>query len=122
MVLVVLRLPFQLHAAGAAVLLGFQPHDIPILVGEGLLDPIGEPGQQSCKYFLTHDLEQLRGNRRWFNRARRVVAARWSKEERGQASRARTSPQQEQPGSASLKKNQRRSKPHPSISNQQPKH
>jgi hypothetical protein len=44
-----------------AKFLGMSPHDIPILVANGLLKPLGNPGQSTVKYFATVTLQELCG-------------------------------------------------------------
>ena len=57
----VLRLPpARVVAEEAAWLLGFAPHDIPLLVNAGLLKPLGHPPASGTKYFATAMLLKLR--------------------------------------------------------------
>jgi len=57
----VLRLPpARVVAEEAAWLLGFAPHDIPLLVNAGLLKPLGQPPASGTKYFATAMLLKLR--------------------------------------------------------------
>jgi hypothetical protein len=53
--------PARLYAEQAATYLGFKPHDIPVLLGAGLLKPLGGSwAAQMIKYFATAELEKLR--------------------------------------------------------------
>lgn len=70
-------LPARLNAEQAAAILGFQPHDMSVLIAAGLLKPLGKPVQNSVKYFATADLEGLRQDVRWLGRATDAVQARW---------------------------------------------
>jgi hypothetical protein len=45
------RLPGRLNTTEAAVLLGFQEHDIPVLIAGKLLTPLGRPAPNAPKYF-----------------------------------------------------------------------
>ncbi len=73
----VFRLPARLDARQTASLLGFQAHDIPVLVAAKLLDPLGKPVPNAPKYFATCVLEELRCNPDWLDRASRAVSRHW---------------------------------------------
>ena len=45
------RLPGRLNTTEAAILLGFQEHDIPALTFAKLLAPLGKPATNAPKYF-----------------------------------------------------------------------
>jgi hypothetical protein len=51
--------PARLTAEEAAWYLGFQAHEIPILVAKGLLKPLGRPPTTGVKYFATTVLAEL---------------------------------------------------------------
>ena len=53
-------LPARLNALEAAWYLGFQPHEISILIGADLLKPLGHPSANTGKFFLTTSLAELR--------------------------------------------------------------
>jgi hypothetical protein len=71
------RLPARLDVKQTASLLGFQPHDIPVLVAAKLIQPLGKPVPNAPKYFAACVLEELRGNPDWLDRATRAVSRRW---------------------------------------------
>ena len=71
------RLPGRLDAAQTAALLGFQPHDIPVLVAAKLLRPLGRPASNGQKYFATCELEEFRVNREWLDAASRTINRHW---------------------------------------------
>jgi hypothetical protein len=71
------HLPANVSAELAAAYLGFAPHEIPILVGKGLLKPLGHPAQNSPKFFLMVTLEELRRDEKWFGKARDAIADFW---------------------------------------------
>jgi hypothetical protein len=50
------RLPARLNSTEAALLLGFQEHDIPALLAAGLLRPLGKPAQNAPKYFAAVEI------------------------------------------------------------------
>jgi len=64
-------LPARLNAEQTAALLGFQPHDIPALVGAGLLHPLGRStkGKNTVKYFAMVDVEERRRDPKWLSKA-----------------------------------------------------
>ncbi len=71
------RPPGRLNVSQAAWFLGFQSHDIPILMKARLLKPLGNPTLQSVKYFSLNELEVLRNNRDWYSKACDVLARHW---------------------------------------------
>lgn len=73
----VYRLPARLDARQTASILGFQAHDIPVLVAAKLLEPLGKPVPNAPKYFATCVLEELRCNPDWLDRASRAVSRHW---------------------------------------------
>src|SRR5512140_453020 len=73
----VVRLPGRLDGRQAGTLLGFQPHDIPVLIAAKLLQPLGKPMANSPKYFAACVIEELRCNPDWLDRATRAVSRHW---------------------------------------------
>ncbi len=73
----VARLPARVDSNGAAILLGFSAHDIPVLVAAKLLVPLGRPRPTSVKYFCVADLAIHAGNAAWLTRATTCVGAYW---------------------------------------------
>jgi len=53
------RLPARLDAQQVAELLGFHEHDIPILIREKLLKPLGRPAPNASKYFAASEITSL---------------------------------------------------------------
>lgn len=70
------RLPARLNSEQVAQLLGFQPHDIPLLTKSGLLKPLGGGPRNSVKYFASCEVDQFRNDRRWLDKATRAVSRR----------------------------------------------
>jgi hypothetical protein len=66
--------PARLDATQAAWFLGFELHEIPILVAANLLKPLGHPARNSTKFFATQALEQLRRDEKWLARASDAIA------------------------------------------------
>ena len=58
--LCVLQTPARLTPEQAAWYLGFQPHDIAVLVQTGLLKPLGSPPPNAMKHFAATVLEEFR--------------------------------------------------------------
>ena len=52
------RVPARLHSSEVAGMLGFQDHDIPVLVVARLLIPLGKPAANAPKYFALVDVWQ----------------------------------------------------------------
>jgi|SRR6516164_7336336 hypothetical protein len=69
--------PARLNATQTAWFLGFETHQIPILVAAGLLKPLGHPPRNGTKFFATETLEQLRRDEKWLARASDAICAHW---------------------------------------------
>ena len=76
-ILKVQRLPARLHAEEAACLLGFQAHDIPILIKAGVLKPLGSPVPNAVKYFATITVLRLMESEELLHRATKAVSNYW---------------------------------------------
>jgi hypothetical protein len=70
-------LPARLDIQQVAERLGFQPHDITVLVAAKLLRPLGRPAPNSKKYFATIEVEKLCKDREFLDRCTRAIACRW---------------------------------------------
>ena len=70
-------LPARLDATQAAWYLGFEPHEIPILIDGSLLKPLGKPARNCTKFFGSETLAQLRHDEKWLARASDAIAAYW---------------------------------------------
>ena len=69
--------PARVKAEEAAWYLGFAPHEITILMAEGLLKPLGHPPLTGVKYFSTSNLEELRRDMKWLARASDCIVNYW---------------------------------------------
>jgi len=69
--------PARLDAMQAAWFLGFELHEIPILIAGNLLKPLGHPARNGTKFFATQALEQLRRDEKWLARASDAIANYW---------------------------------------------
>lgn len=70
------RLPGRLNAEETAAVLGFQPHDIPVLVRAGLLKPVGGGPRNCVKYFHSATIERNRIDERWHDKAAKALLRR----------------------------------------------
>ena len=70
-------LPARIKVEEAAWYLGFAPHEITILMAEGLLKPLGRPPTTGVKYFSAVALEELRRDQKWLARASDCVVQYW---------------------------------------------
>jgi hypothetical protein len=85
------RLPARLNSTETCVLLGFQEHDIPILIAAKLLSPLGKPVANAPKYFAATEILALAQDLNWLNKATKAVALRWrAKNGRGQQADQKT--------------------------------
>ena len=75
----VYNLPARLTVEETAKQLGFAPHDIPVIVGAGLLNPLGAPAPNAPKFFATIVIQQLASDARWLDKATRAVGKYWQK-------------------------------------------
>ena len=67
-------LPARLHVKMVAQLLGFGESEIPILMGKGLLKPLGKPAPNAPKFFASVEIERLCQDVDWLNQATRCVS------------------------------------------------
>ncbi len=70
-------LPARMKTEEVAWYLGFSQHEIPILVADGLLKPLGRPPETGVKYFATVTLEELRRDPKWLGRASDSIVNYW---------------------------------------------
>jgi hypothetical protein len=80
-------LPGRVSAEKAAELLGFAPHDIPVLIRRGLLKPLGHPAPNAPKFFAGCDILELKADRGWLDRASKAVAENWRQKNKRRALR-----------------------------------
>lgn len=70
-------LPARLNGEEAGWLLGFAVHDVPVLVANGLLKPLGHPSENCVKFFALSALEPLRNDLKWLSRATDTILEYW---------------------------------------------
>jgi hypothetical protein len=71
------RLPGRLNTAEAALLLGFQEHDIALLIAAKLLVPLGKPARNAPKYFAAVEIVANAADSEWLAKATRRLAKHW---------------------------------------------
>lgn len=69
--------PARLGIEETAWFLGFNSHDIPVLVSAGLLKPLGRPAASGSKFFATVELQNLRADVRWLAKASDAIVHYW---------------------------------------------
>jgi hypothetical protein len=97
----VIQMPARVGAEEAAWLLGFAPHDIPVLVSAGLLKPLGHPPASGTKFFATSTLLKLRDDLNWLARASDAIVRHWQtknarKQQNGHSVRPHLQPVQDE--------------------------
>ena len=80
------RLPARLNVEQAAVVLGFQGHDIPVLVRCKLLKPLGNPMPNAPKYFSAAEVEKHARDPGWLDRATKCLSQHWHKKNQNRRS------------------------------------
>jgi hypothetical protein len=76
-------LPHRLTVVEAGWLLGFTPVDLTILAGCNMITPMGKPSQNSTKYFATVQIEALRDNVEWLDKATCLLNQYWREKNAG---------------------------------------
>jgi hypothetical protein len=72
--------PGRVTAEQAGWILGFEARDIPILVRAHLLKPLGNPNPCSHKYFAGSEIEILKKDAQWLDKASRVMRKYWEQQ------------------------------------------
>src|SRR5450631_2494350 len=70
-------LPAGMSSDETAWHLGFEPHEVSILLNAGLLKPLGHPAANSTKYFFADALEALRYDEKCLSKASDAIAVFW---------------------------------------------
>lgn len=73
------HLPARLTTEETDWFLGFKAHQISILVGAGLLKPLGHPAPNSVKYFAITVLCELKQDVNWQSRSSNEIMQFWQK-------------------------------------------
>jgi hypothetical protein len=67
----------RLDAGETAKVLGFSTNDIPVLITEKMLKPLGKPVPNSTKYFSAYVIAGLADNPEWLNEATQIIYDHW---------------------------------------------
>ena len=67
----------RLNPAEAAKLLGFQEHDIPVLIAKKLLKPLGKPKPNAQKYFSWIQVISCLHDDEWLSKATQAIYDHW---------------------------------------------
>jgi len=70
-------IPARIDAKQTAVILGFQEHDIPVLVNVGQLEPLGKPMPNARKYFARVQILEVADNPAWLSKATKAIYQHW---------------------------------------------
>jgi len=70
----------RLNAEQAGWVLNCQPHDIPALIAARLVKPLGNPSQNSAKYFCTADILEAAKDRAWLVKLTSAINNHWQKQ------------------------------------------
>jgi hypothetical protein len=84
------RLPARLNTSEAALLLGFQEHDIAVLIAARLLAPLGKPAANSPKYFAAVEIAERAANADWLSIATKAIGKHWLRKNRRKQARGET--------------------------------
>ena len=71
------ELPARIDGKVAAKLLGFNPHDIPILMRKKHLTPLGNPKSNSPKFFHKLDIFKKSIDSGWLSKATKCISENW---------------------------------------------
>jgi hypothetical protein len=71
------RLPGRLNTSEAALLLGFQEHDIALLIAAKLVVPLGKPAPNAPKYFAAVEILARATDPPWLAKATMTLAKHW---------------------------------------------
>src|SRR6266446_258837 len=73
------RLPGRLNTLETALLLGFQEHDISLLIAAKLLVPLGKPASNAPKYFAAVEIAERATNSEWLGKATKALGKHWQR-------------------------------------------
>ena len=73
------QVPARLTAEQVAWVLNCQPHDVPVLIASKLLKPLGNPPQNSVKYFCTLELLEMVKDKAWLSKVTNALNLYWQR-------------------------------------------
>jgi hypothetical protein len=71
------HLPVRSNRTQAAWLLNCQDHDIPVLVRERLITPLGNPKRNSKQFFETQAILKAAADRKWLSKMTDAISNAW---------------------------------------------
>src|SRR5260370_36975402 len=83
------RLRGRLNTSEAALVLGFQEHDMALLVAAKLLMPLGKPAPNAPKYFAAVDIAERASDSEWLSSATKQLAKHWLRKNQRKSAHAR---------------------------------
>lgn len=84
------RLPGRLNTSEAALLLGFQEHDIALLIAAKLLVPLGKPAPNAPKYFAAVAVAERASDAEWLSNATKQLTKHWLRKNQQKSAHARS--------------------------------
>jgi len=87
------RLPGRLNTSEAALLLGFQEHDIAFLIAAKLLVPLGKPALNAPKYFAAVEIAERASDAEWLSCATKELSKHWLRKNQRKSAYARSTVQ-----------------------------
>ncbi len=76
-------IPARVSVREAAWLLGFNDNDITVLIGSGLLKPLGRPRPSGSKFFASSEIARLREDAHWLSKASDAIVKYWRQKNAG---------------------------------------
>ncbi len=73
------QLPARLTAEQVAWVLNCQPHDVPVLVAARLLRPLGNPPQNSVKFYCALEVIEQAKDRTWLSKVTNALNLYWQR-------------------------------------------
>ena len=71
------KMPGRLNTEEVAWCLGFSAHDIPILVANRMLKPLGNPPPNGGRYFSASEIDRFRLDTKWLDKASALLIRHW---------------------------------------------
>ena len=94
-------MPARLTAYQAAKVLGFEEHQIPVLVANRMLKPLGKPVSNAYKYFAASEIEILARDAAWLSKATQIIYDYWHGKKKRKSANA-SPPNAQDPESVTL--------------------
>lgn len=78
-------IPARLDAKQVATILGFQEHDVPVLIADGHLEPLAKPLPNTRKFFARVQIMELAESPSWLAKATKSIYRHWQGKNAGRA-------------------------------------